>query len=514
MMDKIEYSSLPGRFVAANEELLSQYSELYSNHYGIWGDKGFRPQKQIRLSNNKLREWLENDSVMVYYATNNEELIGYAIAYSKNEPNYGIVTWVTQLVVHTDYRRHGIAKNILFSIWGFSNHFAWGIVSANPYAIRALEKATRRRAVPMRIKKNVTKLRNIGRRDIPFINEKTEFQVTDDLSTVNTEFFVDHSDTMNMLERVISDDVSWNLGFIEEGWEWFAFTFNDQEQIKLSSGEIEHMVETSDSVVRQAYSKMNLQSSKQTWLKHTVEEINFILRQVELQAVDFVYDLGCGTGRHSIELAKRGISVLGVDYVSENVELARKSVQQLSLSDIEFVEGDCREFEGKRTASLVLCLYDVVGSFASDKDNIAIVKNAFRLLKSGGYAVFSVMNYESTYASAVNVFSFEKQADKILDLSASNTMEESGNIFNPEYYLVDEETHLIYRKEQFSSCTGLPIELVVRDRRFTMDEIVSICVQVGFAVIDVRYTNASDWNKKYEATSKRAKEILLICKKN
>lgn len=36
---------------------------------------------------------------------------------------------------YKDYRQQGIAKNILFSIWGFSNHFAWGIVSANPYAI-------------------------------------------------------------------------------------------------------------------------------------------------------------------------------------------------------------------------------------------------------------------------------------------------------------------------------------------------------------------------------------------
>lgn len=289
---------------------------------------------------------------------------------------------------------------------------------------------------------------------------------------------------------------------------------SDYCKLYQKQGEIEHMVETSDSVVRQAYSKMNLQSLKQTWQKHAAEEIDYILRQIGLQSVDFVYDLGCGTGRHSIELAKRGIPVLGVDYVTSNIETARRSAQQLLLNGIEFVEGDCRDFVGERTASLVLCLYDVVGSFASDKDNASIVRNAFQLLKSGGYAVFSVMNYELTYANAAHVFSFEKQADKILDLSASNTMEESGNIFNPEFYLVDEDTHLVYRKEQFFSCTGLPTELVVRDRRFTMEEIISICVQAGFEVIDVRYTNASDWNKQYEATSKRAKEILLLCKKN
>lgn len=132
------------------------------------------------MSPEKLCIWLDSENVTLYYATCEEKIVGYAIAFGKNEIGYGIVTWVTQLVVHKDYRQQGIAKNILFSIWGFSNHFAWGIVSANPYAIRALEKATRRRAVPMRIKKNATKLRNIGRKHVPFIDEETEFDITEE----------------------------------------------------------------------------------------------------------------------------------------------------------------------------------------------------------------------------------------------------------------------------------------------------------------------------------------------
>lgn len=53
----------------------------------------------------------------------------------------------------------------------------------------------------------------------------------------------------------------------------------------------------------------------------------------------------------------------------------------------------------------------------------------------------------------------------------------------------------------------------MRDRRFTKDEIVSLCEDVGFSVIEAKYTNASGWEKEYEATDRRAKEILLICKK-
>ena len=261
MSNNIEYSFWPGRFAASNEKFLTQCSNLYSNHYGVWSDKGLHPKEHIKLSNNRLREWLENDYVTVYFAMDREEIIGYAISFSKNEYNYGIVTWVTQLVVHDKYRQRGIAKNLLFSIWGFSNHFAWGIVSANPYAIRALEKATRRRAVPMRIKKNSTKLKNIGRQNVPFIYEDTQFQITEDSAAVNTNFFVDHSDTMQMLKNVITEEVPWNLGLIDEGWEWFAFTFNDQKQIELSQQEIENMIAASDSVVYQAYSKIDRKRS-------------------------------------------------------------------------------------------------------------------------------------------------------------------------------------------------------------------------------------------------------------
>lgn len=511
MLNDIEYTFLPGRFVASNEKLLTQCSNLYSNHYGIWSNKGIHPKKRIKLSNNRLREWLENDYVTLYYATHKEEIIGYAISFSKNEYDFGIVTWVTQLVVHIDYRKHGIAKNILYSIWGLSNHFAWGIVSANPYAIRALEKATRRRAVPMRIKKNAIKLRNIGRKNVPFINEDTVFRITETSSSVNTNFFVDHSDTIKMLENVITKEVPWNLGDIEEGWEWFAFTFNDQPQIELSQEEIENMVAASDSVVYQAYSKMN--PKDQCWTKHTLEEVDYILEKTKIFSDSLVYDLGCGKGRHSLELAKRSINVFGIDYIKQNVEEATQMAKELSLENVQFFEADCRYFTSEQKASLVLCLYDVIGSFSSDKDNYEIIKSAFHLLAPEGYAVFSVMNYESTYSNAKYLFSFANDANRILNLSASDIMWKTGNVFNPDYYLVDTDTHLIYRKEQFFSCTGLPVELIVRDRRFTMEEITSMCKSVGFSIIEAKYTNASGWNTSYSPTSSRAKEILIICQK-
>lgn len=514
MNKKIEYSCIPGTFAAVNETILSECSELYSNHYGIWGEKGVNPGKPVRLSPEKLCGWLDSEDVTLYYSTSEEKIVGYAIAFSKNETGYGIVTWVTQLVVHKDYRQQGIAKNLLFSIWGFSNHFAWGIVSANPYAIRALEKATRRRAVPMRIKKNTTKLRNIGRKFVPFISEKTIFYVTDEKSQVDTQFFVDHGDTIQKITNVTSEDLPWTLGDIRDGWEWFAFTFNDQDPISLSKEEIDNMIATSDSVVQNAYSRMRLDSGKQSWMKNTASEVDYIDRKVNLSSVELVYDLGCGAGRHAIEIANRGVEVIGIDYVEENIYAASQVIEKQGIQNIRFEKADCRYYENQRKASLVICLYDVVGTFSNDEDNKRIISTAYNLLNAGGYAFFSVMNYETTMANANNVFSFASEPDKLLSLPGSDIMEKTGNIFDPKYYLVDTETHVVYRKEQFFSSHSLPVELIVKDRRFTRKEIVSMCEDVGFSVIEAKYTNASGWDMEYEAHNKKAKEILLICRKD
>lgn len=513
MLEGVEYNRIPGRLATGNRAFILKCAELYSNHYGIWGKKGVRPNKNIRLSAHKICEWLQSDDVTIYYAMRKEMLVGYAIAFSRNENNYGVVTWVTQLVVHKDYRHNGIAKNILFSIWGLSNHYAWGIVSANPYAVRALEKATRRRAKPVRIRRNWIKLRNIGRKNVPFITDDTIFQITDDTSIVNTEFYVDHGDTETMLQNVTQSDIPWSLGDIDDGWEWFAFTFRDQEQISLSNEEIENMVATSDSVVRQAYARMELEETKQKWMRHTSAEIDFIIEKTGLSSMDFVYDLGCGTGRHTVELAQRGINVIGIDYISKNVKEVKRKIDSKGLKNVSVFEADCRYYKNDMQASVVLCLYDVIGSFAVKSENYKIIEVAYQLLQTGGYAVFSVMNYESTLANASNTFTFEREADKLLNLSASNIMEETGNIFDPDFYMIDTETHLVYRKEQFIKGFELPVELIVRDRRFTMEEIITMCEEAGFFVAGAWYVNAADWKKSYNATDLHAKEILLVCQK-
>lgn len=272
-------------------------------------------------------------------------------------------------------------------------------------------------------------------------------------------------------------------------------------------------MDTSDAVVKEAYSRMVLDPSKQKWMRNEESEIQYLHGILDFSKIAFAYDLGCGTGRHAFVLSRSNIDVIGVDYVENNIAQAEKIKTELSIPNVSFIYDDCRTYRNNRKASLVLCLYDVVGTFASKEENAKIIKTAFELLDNDGYAVFSVMNYESTAFHAKHKFRFSEEANKLLTVKPSNIMESTGNVFSSEYCLVDEETHVVYRKEQFFNANRIPRELIVRDMRFTKAEIIDMCTCAGFVVIEAKYVNASSWNVAYKATDKRAKEILVICRK-
>lgn len=507
-MEPIKFSWLSGGFVG--EELLEELSDLYSHHYGTWSQYAPRnPGKPIRLSAERLRSWLADPESAVYYASCGGRLVGYAIAIRKNVKGYGVVSWVTQLVVHKTYRKQGIAKRLLFSIWGLSGDYAWGILSANPYAIRALEKATRRRSLPERIHKNIRKIMRVGIESLSYIDADTEYRVDRENARVNTKFFVDHEDVPEKIKRVTAPEAPWLLGSLPEGWEWISFTFQDQQPLGLSPDEIETMVETSDDIAKEAYSRMDLRN--QPWARHTTAETEFILRECGLEPGMRVLDFGCGTGRHANLLSRHGLCVTGVDYVDSSIETAGKAAPANGTA--RFIVGDCRSIDLGELYDAAICLYDVVGSYVSLQSNQEVLDNLARHLKTGGTAMISVMNYDLTSAEAKYRFSFAEEPDKLLSLLPSTIMEKSGDVFCPDYLMLDEKEHIVYRREQFTMGSNLPRELIVRDRRFTMGQIQEMCEQAGLEVLFSRYVSAADWNKPLAKTDHHAKEILLKCRK-
>jgi hypothetical protein len=119
-----EYKWLPGGIVPP--DLVKQLAVLYSTHYGIWSLRAeYNPGGRVKLSPGRIADLLKPEAARLAYATLNDEVVGYAIAIQAKIPKYGVISWVTQLVVDEDHRQKDVGKSLLFAIWNFTDHFAW-----------------------------------------------------------------------------------------------------------------------------------------------------------------------------------------------------------------------------------------------------------------------------------------------------------------------------------------------------------------------------------------------------
>jgi SAM-dependent methyltransferase len=116
-----------------------------------------------------------------------------------------------------------------------------------------------------------------------------------------------------------------------------------------------------------------------SFTKGTAQEVAFLLDVLGLRAGDRVLDVGCGPGRHSHELARHGVAVLGVDVSQRFVQLASAS----SPAGARFVRADARRLPlrpGSFDAAISLCQggFGLLDGEADDGTVLAGIAGALR----------------------------------------------------------------------------------------------------------------------------------------
>jgi SAM-dependent methyltransferase len=123
----------------------------------------------------------------------------------------------------------------------------------------------------------------------------------------------------------------------------------------------------------------------------TLREVEFVVDKLALPPGARVLDLACGRGRHSVELARRGFRVTGVDLSPRSLELAREAAAADGL-DVEFVQLDMREIDFDAEFDAAINLFTSFGYFESDKEDRGIVARVARALRPGGGFVIDMNN--------------------------------------------------------------------------------------------------------------------------
>jgi SAM-dependent methyltransferase len=114
----------------------------------------------------------------------------------------------------------------------------------------------------------------------------------------------------------------------------------------------------------------------------TPRQVDFLEKVLSMTRPMHVLDLGCGHGRHTNELARRGHRAVGVDLVEGFVDLARNEALRDGLSS-EFHHGDMGAFEADGVFDRVVCLFDAFGFF-DDAHALATLRNVHRALVPDG----------------------------------------------------------------------------------------------------------------------------------
>ena len=122
----------------------------------------------------------------------------------------------------------------------------------------------------------------------------------------------------------------------------------------------------------------------------TLQQVDLIERALNLEKGTRILDLACGFGRHSIELAKRGYNVTGLDYSSFLIELAREKVENEKVN-VEFIQADMRTMDFHEEFDAVINMFTSWGYF-SDEENFDILKRVCRALKRGGRFLLDFFN--------------------------------------------------------------------------------------------------------------------------
>jgi 2-polyprenyl-3-methyl-5-hydroxy-6-metoxy-1,4-benzoquinol methylase len=140
------------------------------------------------------------------------------------------------------------------------------------------------------------------------------------------------------------------------------------------------------------FENYGLKYDNENFAQGTLGECDFIESEIAFDKQTRILDIGCGTGRHSIELTKRGYHITGIDLSDSLLKRASEKAAAQNLV-IDFQKHDARQLPFNQDFDAVIMLCE--GAFPlmeTDEMNFQILQNAANALKPEGKLIFTTLN--------------------------------------------------------------------------------------------------------------------------
>jgi 2-polyprenyl-3-methyl-5-hydroxy-6-metoxy-1,4-benzoquinol methylase len=236
---------------------------------------------------------------------------------------------------------------------------------------------------------------------------------------------------------------------------------------------------------------------KECFVHGTVGECDFMEQEIGHDKSQKIIDIGCGTGRHSIELKKRGYDVTGVDLSDSQLKRAKEKAKEAGVT-IDFQKHDARSlpFEGEFDLAIMLC----EGGFPlmeTDEMNFDIIKNATKALKNNGKLVFTTLN---------GLFRLYHSMEHLhIEHSDPGNAEYKNSTF-------DLMTFRDYHTAVFEDDSRNKKELKCNERYYVPSEITWLLKSLGYKKIDIFGAKLGAFSRNDKLTTEEF-EMLVVAER-
>ena len=236
---------------------------------------------------------------------------------------------------------------------------------------------------------------------------------------------------------------------------------------------------------------------RESFTQGTVGECDFIEKEIGFDTSRSIIDIGCGTGRHAIELAGRGYTVTGIDLSESVLERARKKAAEQDLR-VDFIRHDAREPFFKDTFDMALMLCE--GGFPlmeTDEMNYAILRNAAETLRSGGTLIMTTLNGLFPLRHSVEEF--------CADAAGEGNAVYRGNRF-------DMMTFRDHNLTVLEDDDGNTLELECNERYYIPPEITWLLKSAGFTGVDIFGARLGAFSRDDKLTPENFEMLVIAVK--
>ncbi len=229
----------------------------------------------------------------------------------------------------------------------------------------------------------------------------------------------------------------------------------------------------------------------------TLGECDFIEFELNADKSLKILDVGCGTGRHTIELSKRGYCVTGIDLSETQLSRARGKAERENLK-INFVQLDARNlpFDKEFDAAMMLC----EGGFPlmeTDEMNFEILKRVTKSLRDDGKFIFTTLNGLFPLYHSVEEF------------CASTTEGGNATYRSNTFDLMTFRDHNI---TEFEDDMGNKKILNCDERYYVPSEISWLLKSLGYRKVEIFGAKLGEFSRNHQLTTEDFEMLVIAVK--